>query len=272
MMSNASKRLFNTRMDLRFIAYLVISLIFTFHVLVLTGCLLLSPGIPDLFVFKLQLNQSEGYEVRVGYYGICAEQLPGRQLACQASYMRSADALEDFFLSNSTLDSDSIPARALLSSARTFQNNVFYPLLAGSGALIFLSTISMLLLKRSIKNPKFNPNTINTQKRFRSGMLVLGQLAFGLAVAAAFSTTQTVGALHFATTKVEGSLSDIIITSGIPVQGLQWTMVAMIAFLQWSMSSMFPEGQAGMPPMRAGPGMGMPPPPPPPPPMGPPRF
>ncbi|KAI1144279.1 hypothetical protein F5Y05DRAFT_364193 [Hypoxylon sp. FL0543] len=69
-MLEGAKKAFK-RVELRFVAYLIIAILFLFYVLVLTGCLSTSPGVPDLFVLKLRNNGTEDVEVRIGYYGTC---------------------------------------------------------------------------------------------------------------------------------------------------------------------------------------------------------
>lgn len=72
---------------MRFILYLILGVIITLYsknsttnpinlchyliiiVLVLTGCLSTSPGIPNLFLVELRAGHSDSMQVRVGYYG-----------------------------------------------------------------------------------------------------------------------------------------------------------------------------------------------------------
>ncbi|KAI1384790.1 Ca2+ regulator and membrane fusion protein Fig1-domain-containing protein [Hypoxylon trugodes] len=259
-----ASRAFN-RVETRFVAYIIIAVLFLFYVLVLTGCLSTSPGVPDLFVVKLQAKQVKDVEVRVGYYGMCITKAGGG-LSCLATYTRSPDTLNDLFLSNLTNTPNDGVVKGLLVQANIIQNKIFYALLAASGVLFLLSVVSMLLVKRYMKSPK--PNAVPQQKRFRSIMHFFRQYAFGLAIAAAFSTTQATGALDFATISMPDSDSNILISGGKAVQGLQWAIVALLCLVHLATSSMFnagsggPSGDMGGFPPSLPPGGGMMPPPP----------
>ena len=207
--------------------------------------------------------------------GMCASQPGEGGFKCLPSYSIGENKLKELLLdSNSTMDADYVNKMdMLLSVGRIFQTQIFYPLLAASTGLLFLSVISMLLLKRYMKS--MAPNAQPKMKRLRDAMSVSRQYAFGLAVAAAFSTTQAAGALNFATTALQDSVPGVTIDAGVPVQGLQWTIVGLLILFHLSVGSMFradnnmgPPLDMGMPPPPPGfPGspMGMPPPPPPPP-------
>ncbi|KAI0901626.1 Ca2+ regulator and membrane fusion protein Fig1-domain-containing protein [Annulohypoxylon nitens] len=257
--------------EFRFVAYLLIAILFLFYVLVLTGCLSTSPAVPDLFLVKLQAKGQEGVEVRVGYYGMCVTKEENGGLTCMATYARSPEALGSMFLANSTNTTQEIAVKELLTQANIIQNKIFYALLVASGGLFLFSVIFMLLLKRYIKSS--NQKASKQKKRFKSGMQLFRQYAFGLAVAAAFSTTQATGALNFATSTMTNSESVILITGGKAVQGIQWTIVALLCLVHLAVSAMFhADGSAmggdtfgGLPPPQPGggppprPGVGPPP-------------
>ncbi|KAI2470365.1 Ca2+ regulator and membrane fusion protein Fig1-domain-containing protein [Annulohypoxylon bovei var. microspora] len=253
-----------SRVEFRFIAYLLVAILFLFYVLVLTGCLSTSPGVPNLFLVQLQAKGQHDIEVRVGYYGMCVTKASSEDLTCLATYTRTPETLNSMFLSNSTDATGANTVKALLIQANIIQNKIFYALLAASGGLFLLSVICMLLLKRYIKSN--NPNASKQKERFKSGMQFFRQYAFGLAVAAAFSTTQATGALNFATSTMNNSESNILITGGKAVQGLQWTIVALLCLVHLAISAMFyADGSSmagdmfgGMP---GGMGGGFPPPP-----------
>ncbi|KAI1144280.1 hypothetical protein F5Y05DRAFT_364194 [Hypoxylon sp. FL0543] len=106
----------------------------------------------------------------------------------------------------------------------------------------------MLLLKRYIKTEGKDLET--QKKRSKSLMQFFREYALGLAVAAAFSTTQVTGAFNFATSTMSSPGPGILATSGIAVQGLQWTIVALLCLLHLAISAMFHgDGEgAGAPP------------------------
>ncbi|KAI1770154.1 hypothetical protein F4818DRAFT_446603 [Hypoxylon cercidicola] len=258
-MSNFKQRTFD-KVDMRFAAYLSMAITMLFYVLVLCGCLSTSPGVPDLFVLRLQINGSDPNEVRIGYYGMCVRGQGDSSLACLPTYMKDTDALIRIFLAKSERDDQSQKLATLLSVARIIQNKVFYAILAGSAGLFFAGTVAMLLLKRYMKSVQ--PTAALTRKRYRSGMDFTMQCTFALAVAAAFATTQTSGALNFATADLPSTASGIVVTGGRPLQGLQWSIVVLLFILQQAISQMFPaEGSQmmGQPPM--GLPLSMPPPP-----------
>lgn len=267
-------------------------------VLTLTGCLSTSPGIPDLFLMKLETNQPASAQIRVGYYGkslslpikngilanfllgMCASQKREGPVTCGQTYSLDLNQLSEKFLGDNETSADQQGDMVeLLSIAKIIQTKIFYPLLAASAGLFGLSIVALLLLKRYIKS--IVPNAEPKKKRLRLALSILRQYAFATALAAAFSTTQGTGALNFSTTVLAKSASHITITAGAPVHGLQWTIVALLVVMHYSVSALFSPASGGggppnffpqpgglPPPMRSGPPPMRPgPPPPPPPPM-----
>ncbi|RYP81139.1 hypothetical protein DL769_002148 [Monosporascus sp. CRB-8-3] len=235
----------------------------------LTGCLSTSPGIPGLFLVELQVNRTE----LIRAVGMCASQSPTSHLKCLPSYSAGESRLADLLLPSNPADPEYAGIMTmLLSLAHALQTKVFHPLLVGSAVLFFLSIISMLLLRRYMKTAV--PNASPKTRRLRSAVTVSGQYAFGLAVAAAFSTTQAAGALSFFATSAAlsvpasgGSVRPgvaIAIAAGVPLQALQWTVVALLVVLHWSVASMFRTDDKSDQ-SDDFPSMGMPPPSPPPP-------
>ncbi|KAI1371235.1 hypothetical protein F4677DRAFT_450654 [Hypoxylon crocopeplum] len=218
----------------------------TLLVLVLVGCVSTSPGVPDLFLLKLSVNKAGGGAVRVGYYGICASLEADTALSCTPSYSLGADQLTQtlFGKGNSTFTDSSIPA--LLAIARVIQTQICYPLLAGSAALFFISVVCMLLLKRTGKSTAVDVSA--KMQCFQRWTMLMPQYALALALASAFSTTLAGGALNFATTTslLSGApTSEVIITAGLPVQALQWFIVALLDLYSWPVVSTFLEADSG---------------------------
>ncbi|KAI1213730.1 Ca2+ regulator and membrane fusion protein Fig1-domain-containing protein [Annulohypoxylon truncatum] len=211
--------------DLRFVAYTLMAILLAFYV------------VPELFLLKLQAKGLEGVEVRVGYYGMCVTKGKNDGLTCFATFARTPDTLDGMFLSDSGEVAQGNTAKVLLLQANVIQNKIFCPLLAVSGGLFLLSVIYMLFLKRYIKGD--NQNASKKKERFKSGMQFFRQYAFGFAVAAAFSTTQATGALKYATTTMATSESSIIFTGGKAVQGMQWTILALLCLVHLAVSAMF---------------------------------
>ncbi|KAI1399434.1 Ca2+ regulator and membrane fusion protein Fig1-domain-containing protein [Hypoxylon fuscum] len=264
MLAQQKPRVFD-RVDIRFVAYLLLSVIIVFYILTLTGCLSTSPGIPDLFLMKLETNQPASAQIRVGYYGMCASQKREGPVTCGQTYSLDLNQLSEKFLGDNETSADQQGDMVeLLSIAKIIQTKIFYPLLAASAGLFGLSIVALLLLKRYIKS--IVPNAEPKKKRLRLALSILRQYAFATALAAAFSTTQGTGALNFSTTVLAKSASHITITAGAPVHGLQWTIVALLVVMHYSVSALFSPASGGggppnffpqpgglPPPMRASP-------------------
>ncbi|TGJ79222.1 hypothetical protein E0Z10_g9536 [Xylaria hypoxylon] len=178
-------------------------------------------------------------QVMVGYYGMCASQPSLVDLKCLPTYSLGESQLMDAFLGNSpTLDGNYVnDLRPLLHAAYTFQTMIFCPLIAASAGLFFLGIIAMLFIKRSMKSTMPQAPDMSFM---RSMVSVTMLYAFGLALAAAYSTTQAANALNFTTTGLSGPTPQLEILPGGPIQGLQWTIVGLLVLIQWSVSGMFP--------------------------------
>ncbi|KAI1772994.1 hypothetical protein F4818DRAFT_443877 [Hypoxylon cercidicola] len=95
------------KVDIRFLTYVLFALILVFYILALTGCISTSPGVPDLFLMKLETNSSDTTEVRIGYY---ADQL-----------------IEKLLGHNATDPSVQVDVYTLLSTAKIIQTKIFIP-------------------------------------------------------------------------------------------------------------------------------------------------
>lgn len=124
----------------------------------------------------------------------------------------------------------------LLSIASIVQAKLFPCLLAGAGVVFFCCFVA---LKRSFKKP--NPNRPSRPKLFQTATVVLGGIAVALSLASAVATTQTAGALDFATSSVMGC-DNIRLVPGVPLQILQWLIVGFSVLFQLAISSMFRVG------------------------------
>ncbi|KAI0965290.1 hypothetical protein F4678DRAFT_467630 [Xylaria arbuscula] len=236
------------RVDMRFLSWFLSAAAVTFYILVLVGCLSDSPSIPNLFLVQLQTNQSQPMQVRIGYYGICASQLAPSDLKCLPTFSIGQSQLKDAFLNNATLAASSISdLEPLLTAAYVFQTKIFSPIIAASAGLFFLSIIFMLVIKRSMK--AMPPKAPEEMTFMRSALSVSLFYAFGLALAAAYSTTQAANALNFTTNDLSGPTPQLEILPGGPIQGLQWTIVGLLAVIHWTVSGMFPRASPPPPPM-----------------------
>ncbi|KAI1291415.1 hypothetical protein F5Y03DRAFT_403258 [Xylaria venustula] len=244
------------RVDMRFLSWFLSAATVTFYVLVLVGCLSDSPSVPNLFLVQLQTNQTQPMQVRIGYYGICASQLAPSDLKCLPTFSLGQGQLKEAFLTNATLAASSISdLEPLLKAAYVFQTKIFSPIIAASAGLFSLSVIFMLVINRSMK--AMPPKAPEEMTFMRSALSVSLFYAFGLALAAAYSTTQAANALNFTTNDLSGPTPQLEILPGGPIQGLQWTIVGLLAVIHWTVSGMFPRASPPPPlmPMYAMPAM-----------------
>jgi hypothetical protein len=127
---------------------------------------------------------------------------------------------------------------ALETSVRlgtAFQSKILLPLLAPAGVFFLLSVLSMLLLKRYFKGE--SPAAAKLTIRWRTITMSLGILSTGLALASAFGTSQSTGALVFAS---ENGLSTMPQIAATPtMQVVQWFIVALSVGFQGGVYKIF---------------------------------
>ncbi|KAI0882040.1 uncharacterized protein GGS22DRAFT_191771 [Annulohypoxylon maeteangense] len=167
---------------------------------------------------------------------MCVTKEKGDGLRCLVTYTRTPETINSTFLTDSEDATQTSIVNELLLQADIIQNKIFYALLAASGFLFVVAVISMLFLKRYMKSS--NPNAWKQKARFKSGMRFFIQYAFGLAVAAAFSTTQVTGALNFATGAMMNPESRVLITGGKVLEVIQWAIVALLCLVHLATSAM----------------------------------
>ncbi|KAI0484502.1 hypothetical protein GGR56DRAFT_669055 [Xylariaceae sp. FL0804] len=264
--------------DIRYILYVLLAVIPLFYVLPLVGCLTTSPIIPRLFLVELESNQTVTVNVKVGYYGMCMpSSAAGGALKCAQTYSQPAENLTRLFVAHhhhaaeAETDDFARTATRLLSAAHTIQTRIFSPLLAASGGLFFLCLVCLVVLKTCARPRDGNGGTTaQSRKRLRSALSVTRQYAFGLAVASAFSTNQATGALSYVATALhdpgigqqqqQREESSFSVRVGVPVQGLQWTVVALLVVFHLSASVLLPPAGAAEeeePPAAGGPDRGI---------------
>ena len=160
---------------------------------------------------------------------MCASQFPGSRYTCSPTYKRSLEDLESLLLTNATAPRATQESmKSLLAEARVIQNDIFQPLLAGS-AVLFLFGVGAAAVVTWCAGGRI-------AKLVRPAAFFLMVYALGLGIAAALSTSQVVGAMHFATTKLAGAQAPIAILGGTAIQGLQWTIVALLFVIQLFLS------------------------------------
>jgi hypothetical protein len=195
----------------------------------LTGCVSTSPAIPNIYVVDLRTNTNvtdDLLKVRIGYYGICGIDEDGTR--CQSASGRSVETLAanlfpQFQPTNSTSKSAS-STRAditdLVSTALDLQSRTFISVLAAAAVLFVFGVAAMVLLARDVKKATFDAHSRrSTMIRRITYAMLFGST--GLVFAAALATSQSAGALEYAS---EGmSHASVLIKSGTTLQVLQWT-------------------------------------------------
>ncbi|KAH6850645.1 Ca2+ regulator and membrane fusion protein Fig1-domain-containing protein [Chaetomium sp. MPI-CAGE-AT-0009] len=225
---NLAKMYFKPSGLLRFAPYLLILPIVVFHALSLTGCVSTSPAIPNIYVVDLRANTNatdDLLKVRIGYYGICGIDEDGTR--CQSASGRSVETLAaNLFpeLQGNTTSKSASSRRSeitdLVSTALDLQSRTFISVLAAAALLYVLGVVALVLLKRDVSSPSSweHPRRSAIIRRMTYGML-FGST--GLVFAAALATSQSAGALEYAS---EGmSHASVLIKSGTTLQVLQWT-------------------------------------------------
>ncbi|KAF2839713.1 hypothetical protein M501DRAFT_991727 [Patellaria atrata CBS 101060] len=109
-------------------------------ILALTNCVSSSPGIPDIYLVRLQhssgvLNSTQAV-VRVGYFGICIGGPGGTE--CNPTNGATSGTLPGRFL---TFGPNRASLQPLLDVTLVLQTKVILCLLAGAGATFFIGLI-----------------------------------------------------------------------------------------------------------------------------------
>jgi hypothetical protein len=199
----------------------------------LTGCVSTSPAIPNIYVVALRSNNNATdtpIQVRIGYFGICGIDEDGTR--CQAASGRSVETLATNLFpelqgrnssssSNSTAAANRDEITDLITTALDLQSRTFISVLAGAAVLFALGIVALILFKRDVQSDSSweNPRPVRSMviRRVTYGML-FGSTA--LVFAAALATTQSAGALEYASLSM--SHASVLIKSGTTLQVLQW--------------------------------------------------
>ncbi|KAK0727798.1 Ca2+ regulator and membrane fusion protein Fig1-domain-containing protein [Lasiosphaeria miniovina] len=235
------KLFFNPYKLLRLLPFTLIIPIVLFDALSLSGCVSTSPGIPGLYVVSLRSTKNTtalaDVQVRIGYFGICGTD--GSGFRCQSSSKSSAsDAVTANLFpglglgnttttsnksSNTTVGSIVGPANAvdvheLVATALELQVQIFISILAG-GAFLFASGLVFLVLhKRDAASP--NPDKPRRSAILKRGTYGLLYLSAALVFTASLATSETAGALAYASSTIRNA--PVLISEGIALPVLQW--------------------------------------------------
>ncbi|KAK2763091.1 hypothetical protein FQN54_009725 [Arachnomyces sp. PD_36] len=275
-----SRRYSMDNVNWRLCTYLLTIPIFLLYVLTLTGCVSNSPGIPNIFLVKLQgADQLGDYELRVGYFGLCGSSQEG--LSCYATTGSSSEQLTANLRQNlPPKTAEDLPIDVLVDLAVTLQSRIILCLSAGAGILFFLGVLFLVLLGRGLKASQ-NATALKRRRFYRRALIFHLWVSVALALASADSVTQTTGALEYVT-RFHPSESSIIISAGRSLAIMQWMVFAISVIFTLGItqilrrscvgcqlgSKSLEEGSASTksPPPSSGAGAPAPPPPPPPPP------
>ena len=115
----------------------------------------------------------------------------------------------------------------LLNLAIVLQTRIFLWLLAAAGVLFILGLAFLTLLKLKLKSQRNNPSTPRTRLVLQRITIFTFWTSTAVMLGTALSITQTASAMQFATSSPS---SEVHITSGITLQGLQWTIFVLQFF------------------------------------------
>lgn len=258
----------------------------------MVGCISKSPGVVDIFLFKLQSGNGAAAvnpavsELRVGYFGepplltvqrlelmtsgMCAG--AKKDLVClPTSGVSSAEKLAVRFNEDSARSSAGLgDLTPLLPVALRLQSKTFLCVLAVSGVLFCVGLVCLGLLKRDIKKQAGGSGKSHEQ-RLRRASLALLWVSVALATVSAAAVTQATSALEVLTKDLPAVA--VSLTAGVTLQALQWAVVVLSTLFPLGISILVKSGggkslsKLGLPgpgpaapPMRpTGPPMGRPP-------------
>ncbi|TVY25552.1 hypothetical protein LHYA1_G005775 [Lachnellula hyalina] len=176
-----------TQVGSKIFTYALIIPLLLFYPLLLCGCVSTSPGIPNLHLVQIEVDDET--KVRVGYYGICA--IGTDNTDCIASAFLSNSSISKKFqksLRGQPLSQDS------LNEAIKLQTKVFLNVFVIAGLLLFFGLFFELIRICSTKRKrKTTPSssTIRRQNFYRQFSLALAWASSAFTLAAAAANTQT---------------------------------------------------------------------------------
>ncbi|KAL8388914.1 hypothetical protein RB595_009017 [Gaeumannomyces hyphopodioides] len=203
----------------RLITWALIIPIVLFYVLSLVGCISTSPGVPDIYLLKLNARNGPT-EVRVGYFGMCAG-TNATMSSCLPSFSLGRKAAGD--PGNNNIFNTTDPALLrLVDLGHEVQVRVifFVPLLLAS-VLFFVSATTVVVWR----------NVSQVSGAAAAAAFMMHSLALGLLLAAATAVSMVINALHFAVVELTKGQNEIEVTGGSALQAFQWfTVILSIAW------------------------------------------
>ncbi|KAF2431810.1 hypothetical protein EJ08DRAFT_648508 [Tothia fuscella] len=185
------------------------------------------------------MEDPSGFELRVGYFGLCAG--PSRGLLCTATNGASADVIMGRLATNYAGNMTTILAaqRTILENAVVFQSKIFLSLPAVAGVCFVLAIGALTLLKKSLKATPSN-NALHHRSMYKRWLSIFLWFSVALSLASAVAITQTTGSLQFLT---RAFTSQRLITTGMAAQIIHWLIFAFSFLFAVGISVMFQSGE-----------------------------
>ncbi|RFU28905.1 hypothetical protein B7463_g7414, partial [Scytalidium lignicola] len=220
--------------------HLLVIPIILFCALSITGCVSTSPGIPSIYLFKLEpstngtlsprSDSDSSASISVSYFGLCLKQ--GSHNTCLFS---SGSSLKDVSKSlNATASGSGMPKsiESLLQPALDLQSQVFTCMLGVAGLIFFIGLIFLGILNFSLyrtRTMEFKPmNLIRRHNALRQASMALIWISNGFAFAGTYAVMQSLDALRV---QSKYWLEGADISTGTTVLVLHWfTLVFILIF------------------------------------------
>ncbi|EJT68295.1 hypothetical protein GGTG_14128 [Gaeumannomyces tritici R3-111a-1] len=212
----------------RLITWALIIPIVLFYVLSLVGCISTSPGVPDIYLLKLNARNGPT-EVRVGYFGMCAG-TNTTMSSCLPSFSLgrkdAADSGNGNNNNNNIFNTTDPALLRLVDLGHEVQVRVifFVPLLLAS-VLFFVSATTVVVWR----------NVPQVSGAAAAGAFMMHSIALGLLLAAATAVSMVINALHFAVVELTKGQNEIEVTGGSALQAFQWFTVVLSVVWQFCM-------------------------------------
>ncbi|RDW66309.1 hypothetical protein BP6252_09944 [Coleophoma cylindrospora] len=198
----------------------------------ITGCVSTSPGIPNIYLLKLQAQNGTNvlpadFQIRLGYFGMCIGET--KALICSGS---SSISIINSTSTNSTNSSNStstastdLTPTTLLDTAQALQGRIILPFLVVAAGWFFFALPWLVLTQRG-KVPARHAQL------FKHTAVRSLWLSVAIALVSAIATAQTAGALQYLTKSP--AFSSISIEAGVTLQVLQWFLVIFSALFAYA--------------------------------------
>ncbi|KAF2490758.1 hypothetical protein BU16DRAFT_565688 [Lophium mytilinum] len=206
------------------LTYLLTIPLLLFYSLLLAGCVSTSPGIPNLHLVELRIN--EQFRVREGYYGLCVFG-SGGPICVSTGFSSKAAIIDKLRKASQTQISE-----AAVDESIKLQTGAFINVLS-IGTVLFLFSLLLDLLRihstKRVRKGAVTSSTTRRQNFYRQVSLTLAWGASAFTLAAAVANTQTGHAAEI--------ISNGKITLGQASVALHWVTwaISLIFCYGWTM-------------------------------------